>query len=59
MGPLVLIGGLVYLLWLMGPWSLMGLLVFVIFDVFQVSLGKTMVKFRKQAIEKSNERVIN
>lgn len=36
MGPLVIIGGIVYLLKVIGPWSLLGLAVFVVFDVLQV-----------------------
>lgn len=58
MGPLVLVGGLAYLLWLIGPWSLLGLAVFVVFDIIQYCLGKTMVRYRKLAIEKSNRRVL-
>lgn len=38
MGPLVLVAGLVYLLVTIGPWSLLGVLVFALFDVFQVQL---------------------
>lgn len=37
MGPLVIIGGIVYLLKVIGPWSLLGLGVFVVFDVLQVA----------------------
>lgn len=35
-GPLVLIGGIAYLLAVIGPWSLLGILIFFIFDVIQV-----------------------
>ena len=35
-GPFVLIGGIIYLLHLIGPWSLLGLLVYFVFDCFQV-----------------------
>uniref|UniRef100_A0A1I7WPX1 ABC transmembrane type-1 domain-containing protein n=1 Tax=Heterorhabditis bacteriophora TaxID=37862 RepID=A0A1I7WPX1_HETBA len=34
-GPLVLIGGIVYLLAVIGPWSLLGIFVFFIFDAIQ------------------------
>lgn len=57
MGPSVLIGGLIYLLTLLGPWSLLGVAVFVIFDIYQAGLGRTMVKYRKLAVEKTEERV--
>lgn len=36
MGPMVIFGGVVYLLKVIGPWSLLGLAVFVIFDILQV-----------------------
>lgn len=39
MGPLVLIGGIIYLLRVIGPWSLLGLAVFLVFDVLQVYYG--------------------
>ena len=36
MGPLVIVGGIIYLLRVIGPWSLLGLAVFVVFDILQV-----------------------
>lgn len=36
MGPLVLIGGVIYLLRVIGRWSLLGLAVFLVFDILQV-----------------------
>ena len=70
-GPFVLVGGIVYLVHLIGPWSLLGLLVYFIFDCFQVLsltflsrivhlqivLGVTMVRYRKKAIALTEERV--
>ncbi|MCP9264913.1 Multidrug resistance-associated protein 5 [Dirofilaria immitis] len=51
-GPLVLIAGIIYLLVLIGPWSLLGILTFLIFDALQFVLGKTLVRFRASAIQK-------
>ncbi|ETN84993.1 ABC transporter transmembrane region [Necator americanus] len=56
-GPLVLIGGVGYLLAVVGRWSLLGILVFFIFDVIQYGLGKTMVRCRNNAIEKTEKRI--
>ncbi|KAK6061463.1 ABC transporter, ATP-binding protein [Cooperia oncophora] len=56
-GPLVLIGGIAYLLAVVGRWSLLGILVFFIFDVIQYGLGKTMVRCRNNAIEKTEKRI--
>ncbi|KAI6243900.1 ABC transporter, ATP-binding protein [Aphelenchoides fujianensis] len=38
MGPLVIVGGVVYLMNVIGPWALLGLLVFVLFDILQAHL---------------------
>uniref|UniRef100_A0A0M3IMY3 ABC transmembrane type-1 domain-containing protein n=1 Tax=Ascaris lumbricoides TaxID=6252 RepID=A0A0M3IMY3_ASCLU len=56
-GPLVLIGGIIHLLCVIGPWSLLGILTFLLFDVLQFGLGKTMVRFRASAIAKTEQRV--
>ncbi|VDM53800.1 unnamed protein product [Angiostrongylus costaricensis] len=56
-GPFVLIGGIGYLLAVIGRWSLLGILVFFIFDVIQYGLGKTMVRCRNNAIEKTEKRI--
>uniref|UniRef100_A0A915PRN9 Uncharacterized protein n=1 Tax=Setaria digitata TaxID=48799 RepID=A0A915PRN9_9BILA len=56
-GPLVLIGGIFYLLTVIGPWSLLGILTFLVFDAIQFALGKTLVSFRTSAIEKTEKRV--
>lgn len=56
-GPFVLIGGVAYLLAVVGRWSLLGILVFFIFDVIQFGLGKTMVRCRNNAIEKTEKRI--
>ncbi|VDD93650.1 unnamed protein product [Enterobius vermicularis] len=57
MGPLVIVGGIIYLIALIGIWSFLGFLVFFVFDVFQFILGKTMIKFRSSAIQKTEKRV--
>ncbi|KAM3727270.1 Multidrug resistance-associated protein [Dirofilaria immitis] len=56
-GPLVLIAGIIYLLVLIGPWSLLGILTFLIFDALQFVLGKTLVRFRASAIQKTEKRI--
>jgi hypothetical protein len=38
MGPFVIVGGVIYLLKVIGVWSLLGLAVFIVFDVLQVRL---------------------
>ncbi|TKR81617.1 hypothetical protein L596_015460 [Steinernema carpocapsae] len=57
MGPLVLFGGIGYLWMRIGPWAWAGILVFFLFDAFQFFLGKTMVRCRNAAIEKTEKRV--
>lgn len=56
-GPFVLVGGLIYLLKVIGWPSLSGILIFFIFDVVQAILGITMVKFRNRAINKTEKRM--
>lgn len=56
-GPLVLVGGVVYLLFVIGAWSFLGIFIFFLFDVIQYGLGKTMVRCRNAAIQKTENRV--
>uniref|UniRef100_A0AAF5PL34 ABC transporter n=1 Tax=Wuchereria bancrofti TaxID=6293 RepID=A0AAF5PL34_WUCBA len=56
-GPLVLIAGIIYLLIVIGPWSLLGILIFLVFDAIQFALGKTLVRFRTSAIQKTEKRI--
>ncbi|GMT32386.1 hypothetical protein PFISCL1PPCAC_23683, partial [Pristionchus fissidentatus] len=56
-GPLVLIGGIAYLMVVIGAWALVGILVFFLFDVIQYGLGKTMVRCRNEAIKKTEKRL--
>ncbi|VDK77147.1 unnamed protein product [Litomosoides sigmodontis] len=56
-GPLVLIIGIIYLLIVIGPWSLLGILTFLVFDVAQIVLGKTLVRLRTTAIRKTEKRI--
>ncbi|KAL3072338.1 hypothetical protein niasHT_034538 [Heterodera trifolii] len=56
-GPFVLIGGLVYLLFVIGVLSLLGIAVFFVFDIIQAVLGVTMVKFRNRAIAQTERRM--
>uniref|UniRef100_A0A1I7VPR0 Multidrug resistance-associated protein lethal(2)03659 n=1 Tax=Loa loa TaxID=7209 RepID=A0A1I7VPR0_LOALO len=56
-GPLVLIAGIIYLLVVIGPWSLLGILTFLVFDAIQFALGKTLVRFRTSAIQKTERRL--
>uniref|UniRef100_A0A914Z986 Uncharacterized protein n=1 Tax=Panagrolaimus superbus TaxID=310955 RepID=A0A914Z986_9BILA len=56
-GPFVLVGGLIYLLKVIGWPSLAGIGVFFIFDVVQAILGVTMVRFRNRAIKQTEKRM--
>ena len=56
-GPFVLVGGLIYLLRVIGKLSLLGILVFFVFDVVQAVLGIVMVRCRNSAIEKTEKRM--
>ncbi|CAJ0935342.1 unnamed protein product, partial [Mesorhabditis belari] len=56
-GPFVLVGGIIYLLIVIGPWSLTGIFIFFFFDVVQYFLGMTMVRCRERAIKKTENRV--
>ncbi|CAG9533665.1 unnamed protein product [Cercopithifilaria johnstoni] len=56
-GPLVLIVGIIYLLIIIGPWSLLGILTFLVFDVVQIVLGKMLIRFRTSAIKKTERRI--
>ncbi|CAD6187498.1 unnamed protein product [Caenorhabditis auriculariae] len=56
-GPLVLFGGIGYLLAVIGPWSLLGIAIFFVFDAIQYMLGKTMVRCRSLAVEKTESRI--
>ncbi|KHJ46168.1 hypothetical protein D918_03832, partial [Trichuris suis] len=56
-GPLVLLGGIGYLLVLLGPISFVGIGVFLLFDIVQIFIGKTIVRHRKQAIVLTEKRI--
>ncbi|CDW54282.1 multidrug Resistance protein family member [Trichuris trichiura] len=56
-GPLVLFGGIGYLLVLIGPVSLVGIGVFLLFDVVQIFIGRIIVSHRKQAIVLTEKRI--
>ncbi|VBB26660.1 unnamed protein product [Acanthocheilonema viteae] len=56
-GPLVLIAGIIYLLTVIGPWSLLGILTFIVFDTMQIVLGKMLIRFRASAIKKTEKRI--
>ncbi|CAD5229343.1 unnamed protein product [Bursaphelenchus okinawaensis] len=57
MGPFVIVGGIVYLVKVIGLWSLAGLSIFLVFDAIQVFLGITLVRCRNEAIKKTEERM--
>ncbi|KAL7069858.1 hypothetical protein ACQ4LE_010986 [Meloidogyne hapla] len=56
-GPFVLVGGLIYLLRVVGPLSLLGVGVFFVFDIIQAFLGITLLKYRKLTIEQTEKRL--
>lgn len=56
-GPFVLIGGLIYLLRVIGPLSLLGVAVFFVFDIIQAGLGFALVKCRNLAIAQTEKRM--
>ncbi|CAK5089852.1 unnamed protein product [Meloidogyne enterolobii] len=56
-GPFVLIGGLIYLLRVIGPLSLLGVGVFFVFDIIQAILGIMLLKYRKLTIEQTEKRM--
>lgn len=57
MGPLVIIGGVIYLLKVIGSLSLLGLGVFLVFDVVQAFLGITMTRCRRFAVQMTENRM--
>lgn len=57
MGSFVVVGGIVYLLKVIGPLSLLGLAVFLVFDALQVVVGISMVTFRRLGAKQTEERV--
>ncbi|KAF7633061.1 hypothetical protein Mgra_00007555 [Meloidogyne graminicola] len=56
-GPFVLIGGLIYLIKVVGWFSLLGVGVFFIFDIIQAIFGILLLKYRKLTIEQTEKRI--
>ncbi|KAK7069829.1 Multidrug resistance-associated protein 5 [Halocaridina rubra] len=56
-GPFVAIGGVIYILWLLGPWALFGMLTFVLFYPFQYGISRLTSYFRRRTVMVTDERV--
>ncbi|KAG7158772.1 Multidrug resistance-associated protein 5-like 1 [Homarus americanus] len=56
-GPLVAIGGVVYILWLLGPWALFGMVAFLLFYPFQYGLSRLTGYLRRRTVTVTDERV--
>ncbi|KAG1686732.1 Multidrug resistance-associated protein 9 [Nymphon striatum] len=50
-GPLMIIAGLIYVYWILGAMSLVGMSVFLIFFPIQVGISKMIGKFRKKTLK--------
>ncbi|XP_063866904.1 ATP-binding cassette sub-family C member 5-like isoform X1 [Scylla paramamosain] len=56
-GPLVAVGGVIYILWLLGPWALFGMVAFLLFYPFQYCLSRLTGYLRRKTITVTDERV--
>ncbi|KAK4289504.1 hypothetical protein Pmani_037528 [Petrolisthes manimaculis] len=56
-GPLVAIGGIIYILWLLGPWALFGMVSFLLFYPFQYCLSRMLGYLRCQTVRVTDDRV--
>uniref|UniRef100_A0AC35TVU9 ABC transmembrane type-1 domain-containing protein n=1 Tax=Rhabditophanes sp. KR3021 TaxID=114890 RepID=A0AC35TVU9_9BILA len=56
-GPLVLVGGIIYLWYKIGWLCILGMIVFLACDLLQAFLGITMVRSRASAIKTTEERM--
>ncbi|XP_027219261.2 ATP-binding cassette sub-family C member 5 isoform X6 [Penaeus vannamei] len=56
-GPVVAIGGVIYILWLLGPWALFGMLTFLLFYPFQYGISRLTGYLRRRTVTVTDERV--
>ncbi|XP_064100115.1 ATP-binding cassette sub-family C member 5-like isoform X4 [Macrobrachium nipponense] len=56
-GPFVAVGGVVYILWLLGPWALFGMLTFLLFYPFQYGISRLTSYLRRRTVTVTDERV--
>ncbi|XP_014665405.1 PREDICTED: multidrug resistance-associated protein 5-like [Priapulus caudatus] len=56
-GPLVVMMGLAYVVWLLGGWGAIGMLVFVFFYFIQMIIAKIAVYLRRKSIVATDKRV--
>ncbi|XP_071550882.1 ATP-binding cassette sub-family C member 5-like isoform X3 [Panulirus ornatus] len=56
-GPVVAVGGVIYILWLLGPWALFGMVTFLLFYPFQYVMSRLTGYFRRRTVAVTDERV--
>ncbi|XP_050718619.1 ATP-binding cassette sub-family C member 5-like isoform X19 [Eriocheir sinensis] len=56
-GPLVAVGGVIYILWLLGPWALFGMVAFLLFYPFQYGISRLTGYLRRKTVTVTDERV--
>ncbi|XP_076047153.1 ATP-binding cassette sub-family C member 5-like isoform X2 [Oratosquilla oratoria] len=56
-GPVVALGGVFYILFLLGPWALFGMLTFLLFYPFQFGISRLTGYFRRRTVTVTDERV--
>nr|XP_045601897.1 ATP-binding cassette sub-family C member 5-like isoform X2 [Procambarus clarkii] len=56
-GPVVGAGGVAYILWLLGPWALFGMVAFLLFYPFQYGISRLTGYLRRKTIAVTDERV--
>nr|XP_053629709.1 ATP-binding cassette sub-family C member 5-like [Cherax quadricarinatus] len=56
-GPIVAVGGVIYILWLLGPWALFGMIAFLLFYPFQFGISRLISYFRGKTVAVTDERI--
>lgn len=54
---MVAVGGVIYILWLLGPWALFGMVTFLLFYPFQYGISRLTGYFRRKTVTVTDERV--
>ncbi|XP_049962507.1 ATP-binding cassette sub-family C member 5-like isoform X5 [Schistocerca serialis cubense] len=56
-GPIVIICGVSYILWLLGPWAVLGMTSFLLFYPLQYAISRMTAYFRGRAVKITDKRV--
>ncbi|XP_075225195.1 ATP-binding cassette sub-family C member 5-like isoform X10 [Lycorma delicatula] len=56
-GPITMLFGIIYILWLLGPWALLGMLIFSVFYPIQYGMSRWVGHFRAKTMAVGDKRI--